>query len=317
MYRKSLLLDPNNVEYTDVTKVLTIWVGAPAATVQPVPGRHHLFRPCGGDGTMPPDSPYPVVSSRPAHTMIVAAKVLDAEDNSPLAYVNVGIPGKNVGTVTREDGSFKLNVDSQLANESLIISMAGYAQRVITFRKVPNIIVLHRRSGGLPEAVVTQGLRRKRILGNTTTSKLLSVGFPTRFPGSEMGVKIPLGRNPRRVENFHCHVTGIGVDSAVFRLNIFRMDSGKVVNIMQRSVLLSIRAAPADYAVNLSGLNLTLSGEILVSLELLRTYSATSPPGAVFFSAGLFNSGTWRRQTSQAKWKKARGVGIGFNVEVR
>jgi hypothetical protein len=39
--------------------------------------------------------------------------------------------------------------------------------------------------------------------------------------------------------------------------------------------------------------------------------------GAVYFSAALFNSGTWHRQTSHAEWKKARSIGVGFNVEVR
>jgi hypothetical protein len=74
---------------------------------------------------------------------------------------------------------------------------------------------------------------------------------------------------------------------------------------------------PGDYSVDLSGLNLSMSGDILVSLELLKTWSTVQSPGAVFFSAGLFNSGTWHRLTSQADWTKARGMGVGFNVEVR
>ena len=89
------------------------------------------------------------------------------------------------------------------------------------------------------------------------------------------------------------------------------------VNMLNRNVLLSIGKAPAAYSIDLSDLNLDLSGNILVSLELLRSYSSKSNPGAVFFSAGLFNSGSWRRQTSQAQWKKAHGIGVGFNIEVR
>jgi hypothetical protein len=204
-----------------------------------------------------------------------------------------------------------------LATDTLLISMAGYEKRAIALRKASKIILLRRRSGGLPEAVVARRPSRRKLLGNTTTSKLVNVGFPTRFLGSEMGVKISLGKNARSLEKFHCHVSDTRVDSAVFRLNIFRMINGKPENIMQRNMLLYIRTAPADYTVDLSGFNLALSGDILVSLELLRTYSTSPNPGAVFFSAALFNSGTWRRQTSQAEWKKARGIGVGFNVEVR
>ena len=265
---------------------------------------------------LPRDSPYPVVS-RSKDATVIAGKILDGVDKTPLAYVNVGIPGKNVGTVTREDGGFTLQVDPQLANDSLAVSMAGYEKQVVPLRKMPTIIILQRRSGGLSEAVVTASIRRSRILGNTTTSKLVNVGFPTRLLGSEIGVRMSLGKRARRLEKFHCHVSYTRVDSAIFRLNIFRMVNGKPENIMQRSILLSIGSTPGDYTVDLSGMSLVLSGDILVSLELVKTFSALPNTSAVFFSAAFFNSGTWHRQTSQAEWTKARGIGVGFNVEVR
>jgi hypothetical protein len=266
--------------------------------------------------SLPRDSPYPAVSSSGKATTI-AVRVLDAEDKTPLPYVNVGIPGKNLGTVTQEDGTFMLDIDSLLVNDSLAISTAGYKMQRISLKKIPAIILLDRRSGGLPEAVVTQGVRRRKILGNATTSKLVSVGLPTRFLGAEIGVRMTPGKRPRHLERFHCHVSDTRVDSAVFRLNIYRMIDGKPENIMQRSILLSIRSGPGDYSVDLSGLNLSLSGDILVSLELLKIYSVLPSPGGVFFSAAFFNSGTWHRLTSQAEWTKAHGIGVGFNVEVR
>jgi CarboxypepD_reg-like domain/X-Pro dipeptidyl-peptidase (S15 family) len=266
--------------------------------------------------TLPRNSLYPVVS-RSQDATTIAGKIIDAEDKTPLAYVNIGIPRKNAGTVTREDGSFKLDINPQLANDSLAVSMVGYEKQVIPLRKLPKTIVLQRRGGGLSEVVVTSGIRRSKIVGNTTTSMLVSVGFPTRFLGSEMGVRMTLGKHPRHLEKFHCHVSYIRVDSAVFRLNIFRVVNGKPENVMPRNILLSVGKAPGDYTVDLSGLNLVLPGDILVSLELLRTYSTLTNPGAVFFSAALFNSGTWHRLTSQAEWTKTRGIGVGFNVEVR
>jgi hypothetical protein len=269
-----------------------------------------------GSNPLPQGSPYPVIS-RSQKVTTIAARVLDAEDKTPLAYVNVGIPGKNVGTVTQEDGSFKLNVDPQLVNDSLAFSMAGYKKRMISLRKTPTTIVLYRRSGGLAEAVVTQPIRRTKILGNTTTSKLVSVGFPMRFLGAEIGVRISLGKHLRRLEKFHCHVSDSKFDSAIFRLNIYMVVNGRVENILQRNVLLPIGKAPGDCTVDLSALNLILSGDILVSLELLSAGPPGPNAGAVYFSAAFFNSGTWRRQTSQAEWKKATGIGVGFNLEVR
>lgn len=270
-----------------------------------------------GANQLPGDSPYPVVVSPSVNVTAISATVVDAEDRSLLAYVYVGIPGKDIGTITRDDGGFRLDVDPQFEMDSLVFSMAGYEKQYIRVKDIPAVILLRRRSGSLKEAVVTAGARRKKILGNKTTSSTVGVGFPTRFLGAEIGVKMSLGKTPRRLETFRCHIYATRVDSAVFRLNIYRLTGGSPENILERNVFLSVGKTPGDYSIDLSGLDLALSGDILVSLELVRSYSAVPGPGAVYFSAALFNSGTWRRQTSQAEWKKAHGFGVGFNVEVR
>lgn len=95
------------------------------------------------------------------------------------------------------------------------------------------------------------------------------------------------------------------------------MVNGNAENVLQRSVLLSVAKAPSDYTVDLTAMKLVLSGDILISLELLRSSAPTPDSRAVFFPAALLHSATWRRQTSQAPWKKAHGIGVGFNIEVR
>jgi hypothetical protein len=67
----------------------------------------------------------------------------------------------------------------------------------------------------------------------------------------------------------------------------------------------------------LSAYHLITSGDILVTLELIEGVSSGPEPGALFLSAGFFNSATWRRPTSQATWKKAAGIGVGFNIVVQ
>lgn len=42
-----------------------------------------------------------------------SSKVLDMTISKPLAYVNIGIVGKNVGTVTNTDGVFQLKITSE------------------------------------------------------------------------------------------------------------------------------------------------------------------------------------------------------------
>ena len=76
------------------------------------------------------DSAYPIV--KPSNgTRIISGKVFDANNKDPLAYVNVGIPGKNRGTVTQQDGSFVLAIDKEMDQDSIQLSMAGYRGETI------------------------------------------------------------------------------------------------------------------------------------------------------------------------------------------
>ncbi|HEY4111069.1 carboxypeptidase-like regulatory domain-containing protein [Puia sp.] len=279
---------------------------------------------------LPADSTYPVVRTAPKNGTVISAKIIDGEDKAPLAFVNVGIPGKNLGTVTGDQGLFTLPIDPGLANDSLTLSMVGYQPQNIPLKALPGIIQLHRTNTMLTDVVVIGRTRKPRKLGNTTTSRFMSVGFPLRFLGAEIGVRIKLGRQPVKLKSFHCNVSDSRVDTALFRLNIYSLEKGTPQNVLHQNIFLPIGKRTGDYTVDLNRQNLVLKGDILVSLELIRgappaaapgapgpAASASAQPGALFFSASFLHSATWRRPTSQAHWKKAGGIGVGFNVEAQ
>ncbi len=178
----------------------------------------------------------------------------------------------------------------------------------------------------LKEAVVTSKTPRKKIEGNHTTSTFISIGFPLRNLGSELGIRINLGRKPVKLKTFHFNIASSRIDSAIFRLNIYSFKKGlPYLNILPRSILVPIGKRTGAYSVDLSRYDLTTREEVLLSLELVGivTTELVNPPppdfgqsGAVYFSAGFLNSAAWHRQTSQGRWKKAGGLGVGFNIEV-
>ncbi|HEX9503153.1 MAG TPA: hypothetical protein VF974_02420 [Patescibacteria group bacterium] len=60
-----------------------------------------------------------------------------------------------------------------------------------------------------------------------------------------------------------------------------------------------------------------MKGNILISLEWIEGSSSGPEKGAIFLSAGFLNSATWHRLTSQGEWKKASGIGVGFNALIQ
>ena len=67
----------------------------------------------------------------------------------------------------------------------------------------------------------------------------------------------------------------------------------------------------------MSKYKITLKEDALISLEWIDGGKSGSQRGVLFLSAALFNSGTWHRKTSLGKWTKAKGLGVGFNVDVQ
>ncbi|GAB3752695.1 carboxypeptidase-like regulatory domain-containing protein [Spirosoma pomorum] len=57
--------------------------------------------------------------------------IFDKKNNQPLAYVNIGIPGKAVGMLSNPDGSFAMQLADRYKNDSLLISHLGYSPQKI------------------------------------------------------------------------------------------------------------------------------------------------------------------------------------------
>ncbi len=78
--------------------------------------------------------------------------------------------------------------------DSLKFSMAGYMSQVIPIsdlinQKEPNVIFLKESFSELKEVVISKRVSRSKTIGNTTTSKFVSIGLPLKFLGTEIGVK--------------------------------------------------------------------------------------------------------------------------------
>lgn len=83
---------------------------------------------------------------------IVTGTVADNSANhNPLAYVSIGVAGKNAGTLTDSKGNFSLSLDDAYNSDTLRISMLGYksvAYKVADFKKMmqqkPEIVLFEK-----------------------------------------------------------------------------------------------------------------------------------------------------------------------------
>ena len=65
---------------------------------------------------------------------ILTGKVVDASNNNPVEFANLGVEGTFLGTATDADGNFQLDIDKSYSDYDLVISAVGYQSKKIKLK---------------------------------------------------------------------------------------------------------------------------------------------------------------------------------------
>ena len=190
----------------------------------------------------------------------------------------------------------------------------------MTQKRQPISIKLEEQISELGEVVITAKAYKKKTLGNKSQSKFISTGFSYDQLGAEMGVKINVRKNPTFVDAFNFNISYNRLSAkSIFRVNFYSIEKNKPKeNILTENILVSIEPKQVGkITVDLKPYDIVLTNDVIVALEWIETDGENNKEEAIFFSLGMFNSGTLYKKSSQAKFKKHSSMGVGFNVDVR
>jgi len=241
--------------------------------------------------------------------------VKDARTGETLPFVNVGIIGKGIGTVTDDKGHYAINLSNHDA-DSIRFSMIGYAPKVALisdFKQSGNRvdIALATSSKELKLVNITNRKWKESVLGNTTKSQNTNAGFNSNALGHEIGAIIKIKRAPTRLKRFNASISVGAADSVKLRLNIYSVKDGLPdKNLLQQNIYTTVRRGDKEVNIDLEPYNILVDDKFFVSLEWLQN---TGGHG-LMFSASLLSSAIITRETSQDKWEKVGIAGVGFNV---
>lgn len=246
--------------------------------------------------------------------------ILDNETSEPLAYVNIGVIGKNVGTVSNFQGEFDLAIATELDADKLRISMVGYEKRefaVKDFKELlrdQKMIRLNKAIQEINEVVISGKALKEKTLGNKTQSKGMSGGFSSNELGNEAGVYIKVKKNRQSLlKEFNANINSNTYGSVKFRLNIYSVANGLPdKKILNENIFVETALESGNLSVDLRPYNIVTEGDFIVTLEWIEDLGEVG----LFFSACLFCNDLVTRQTSQGSWEVHRFGGLGFNVLV-
>jgi hypothetical protein len=237
-------------------------------------------------------------------------EVLSSETNSGIGFVNIGIIGKNIGTVSDELGNFMIDIDKIYDNDSLRFSMIGYESKsflVGHFKENSNKnVYLNPRSYNLQEVKVIYRKPKEIRLGYPVTSNDLRSGFAYNDLGSELGIMVH-ARGQVKLNDINLNVAICTYDSVTYRLNIYQAeDQTEYKNILTKPIYVSFSKDKINnvITVDLSKYSIVIEGNILITLELYKDLGE----GRLLFHTEFFTGTTYHRKTSEGKWTEAPGV---------
>jgi hypothetical protein len=246
----------------------------------------------------------------PVYSQSQQGRVISSETKEGVAFVNIGIIGKNIGTVSDKSGYFAIALESIYDNDSLRFSMIGYESKTFLtgdFKKSSiTEVFLNPRSYTLHEVTVTYRKPKEIILGTPVLSNELRSGFASNNLGSELGVKIHTrGRVKLRDINFNVAICTY--DSVTYRLNIYQSKGeDEYKNILREPVYISFTKDKIDKVItfDLWKYSILIEGDVLITLELYKDLGE----GRLLFHTQFFTGTTYHRKASEGKWSMASGL---------
>lgn len=254
-----------------------------------------------------------LLTTAAALAQAISGRVTDAKTGQPLPFVNIGVVGKALGTVTNEQGQYQLTFKESLAADTVRISYLGYQPRLLTLGQLqtqPNCL-LTPAAVALAEVRVQASRRawRDRTLGFSGNSETTTLHLDAKDLGAETGTVIYLKHKPTKVLKANFNVAYNRVGNVTLRVNLYRLDAkGRPTNekLLQREVILRTAATHGPISVDLVPDNLVLTEDFFLSLEWVGGANAEALHEGVAFSGGIgyADNDIYYRAASQAGWER-------------
>ncbi len=249
----------------------------------------------------------------------ISGTVFEMNGEIPVEFVNIGIVGKNVGTIADQNGKYKLQIKPEYYSDTLCFSSIGYypySVKVSDFIDLNNgNVSLAKRLYSLTEVVVRPKKYRQKTLGITERKRMDTyIHEAENESGTLMnnsGIAI--------IKEVNINIVGAGTsdiqkDSILLRINIYKVHQEKQFENILSSPILTKQGIKHKITVDLRHLNLVVEGNFLVTFERL-SYDYNNYVGLLFLPIGDSSHNSYVRRASHGTWVKLSG-GISISVLV-
>ncbi len=260
---------------------------------------------------------------------VIEGIILNAENDTPLAYVNIGIIDTPSGTVSAPDGSFTLHLDALPEGVPAVIKVShiGYQDQTINLQDIgvnkPIIIRLEPAAFLLETVQVSAKQLFIETLGSDKTDTKMNVSFsiskePNQNLGSAVARKFRTKNKLTNLDSLAFFVRQNNFDTVRFRINIHQVVDRKPGALLhQKEILVEVTGQQRGWiTTDLSPYQINTSEDFMVSVEWIyhsRQGSLLQMPLAM----PSIGESHYYRYGSQDQWKKYGGMSSAMYLVVK
>ena len=268
------------------------------------------------------------------YDIVIEAFILDYETKEPIPYVNIGFAEKSIGTVSNDQGKFKLVYDDEIVSQKdiLQISVLGYQTIKVTTRQLEllltntNKIYLKSQPLFLEEILVTDE-RRKAIQIGQADVQSNSLGYwkDKDALGGEIASLIKVKHKKTRLLEFKFKIFENQTDSLKIRINVYDYHKRyPTQKLLKKNLYKTITQKQGVVSINLEPYNLIVDDDIVIGIELIEVYGnsiefavgANKFGNSVELATGAreYFGASYKRDISQDRWNRYPTIGMNFEI---
>ena len=244
--------------------------------------------------------------------VVVRGKVMNKSNGQPIPFVNIGVRKRNIGTISKEDGSFELALEGMLLTDSLSFSMVGFQPVSYSVKELPEdfIKVALEEDVRILKEVVAYGKEERETvkLGRWKTSKTTRGQSNTNSygTGAAYGIKIKPENKAIMLEKVNFHMRFNTTDSILFRINILSIKEGEPArSILGEPLYMKSYRGEKWISQDFGRHRIVIAEEVLISYEVIKVWFSGKTKNNIFFTfgKGYDQGGAYIRKASFANWE--------------
>jgi hypothetical protein len=242
----------------------------------------------------------------------VTGYIYEAANTTPLQYANIGVLGKNQGTVSDANGRFRLRITNVSPQDMVAISYVGYQTLYVSVTQLKEIsstgpVILEPADIQMETILVTSSQRRKTQRFGSRGVNPIAFGIVQSADLTdiaECAQRMHFPEHGARAQSFNIYLREVHTDTVTFRLNFYKYDGEPLPERAFNSELLFRRHVDRGWLrLDLSEFDIWLRGDILATIEFL-------PEPDQLDSVSFYYGGVVRRKNGGISYKRTSSHGI-------